>query len=60
MEIRPVDQVGLVVEHLTHDTHDRPKKRQSKRTKDTVPSGPVYKPNGELEQEPAPKIDVLV
>jgi hypothetical protein len=61
MEIRRIDGTApVVVEHTSHDDRERSQKRHQPRKKDKVPSGLVYKPNGKLEEEPPPKIDVLV
>ena len=61
MEIRPVNNVQRIVEQTSHsndrETHER---RQQPRKKEEIPSGPVYTPNGRLEEEPPPNIDVLV
>ena len=60
MLIPPVDKVIPIVEQTPHDDRERPQKqRQPRKTEKIVPR-PVYKPNGELEDDAPPKIDVLV
>ena len=63
MEIRPIDMVRIV-ENTSHDDREHPRPRQHRRKKAKIPSeiptGPVYKANGQLEEEPPPNIDVLV
>ena len=59
MEIPPVDKM-VRIEPTVHDQREQPQKRQQQRKKPNVPSGLVYTPNGKLEEEPPPKIDVLV
>ena len=61
MEIRPVNNVQRIVEQTSHNNDREPQhRRQQPRKKEEIPSGPVYKPNGRLEEEPPPNIDVLV
>ncbi len=60
MEIRPIEGTPRIVEHTSHDDREHPQKRQQSRKKEKISSGLVYKPNGKLEEEPPPKIDVLV
>ena len=63
MKIRPIDMVKIV-EQTSHDDRSNPQPRQLRRKKrkapSAIPTGPVYKANGQLEEEPPPKIDVLV
>ena len=60
MEIRPVDMVAIV-EQTSHGDREQPqRRRQQQRKKDKIPTGPVYTAHGTLEEEPTPKIDVLV
>ena len=60
MEIRPVDAVPTV-ENTSHDERERqPQRRNPPRKQEKIPSVPVYKSNGKVEEEPPPKIDVLV
>jgi hypothetical protein len=61
MEIQPVNNVQRIVEQTSHE-NDRhtPQRRYQPRRKQTVPAVPVYKSNGQLEEEPPPNIDVLV
>jgi len=63
MEIRPINMVKIV-EQASHDDRAHPQTRQQQRKKRKAPSGiaagPVYKANGQLEEEPPPNIDVLV
>jgi hypothetical protein len=63
MEIRPIDMVRIV-ESTSHDDREQPQRRQPRRKKEKppskIPAGPVYKANGQLEEEPPPNIDVLV
>jgi hypothetical protein len=60
MRIRPVDNIIPIVEHPTNENRDQPQKRRQHPKDEDVPATPVYKPNGELEEPPPPKIDVLV
>ena len=60
MEIRRIDNTGINVEPTAHDKRDQSQKRQQPRNKQKIPNGPVYKPNGQVEEGPPPKIDVLV
>jgi hypothetical protein len=63
MEIRPIDMVKIV-EQTSHDDRAQPQPRQQRRKKrkalSQIPTVPVYKANGQLEEEPPPNIDVLV
>ena len=56
--------VAVVVQRIVEQTsqHDRetPQHRHQPRKKQKIPAGPVYKANGQLEEEPPPNIDVLV
>jgi hypothetical protein len=61
MEIHPVNNIARIVEHTSHDDQrQQPQKRHQPPKKEKVPSGPVYTPNGKLEEEPPSNIDVLV
>jgi hypothetical protein len=60
MEIRRIDSTSPVVEHTSHDDREHAQKRYQPRKKDKTPSVLVYRPDGKLEEEPPPKIDVLV
>jgi hypothetical protein len=60
MEIRPIDSLERVVEQTAHENREQPRQRHPQRKKEKIPSGPVYKSNGQLEEEPPPNIDVLV
>ena len=60
MQIRPVDKVARIVEHAAHADREKPQKRQQSPKKEKIRSGPVYKPNGKLEEDAPSKIDVLV
>ena len=60
MDILPVNNLTRVVEYTRHDDREQPQKRQQPRKRERIPSAPVYSPNGELEEEAPPKIDVLV
>ena len=59
MDIRPVDKV-TIVEPTVHDDRERPQKRRPNSKKEKIPAAPLYKPNGEVDEEPPPNIDVLV
>ena len=60
MEIRPIDSVVRIAEQVSHDDHQQPQRRHQRRKRENIPSGPIYKANGQLEEEPPPNIDVLV
>jgi hypothetical protein len=60
MEILPVNSVQRVVEQTSSNDRETPRRRDQFRKKEKILSGPVYKANGQLEEEPPPKIDVLV
>jgi hypothetical protein len=60
MQIGPIDNVVKIVETGGHEDREHPQKRRQPQRKEQIPSGPVYKPNGKLEEEPPSKIDVLV
>jgi hypothetical protein len=60
MDIVPINNLPRMVEHPRHDAHEQPQKRQQPRKRERIPPGPVYSPNGELEEASAHKIDVLV
>jgi len=60
MEIRPVDNTARIVEATNHHEREHPQKRQQPRKKERIAGGPIYKPNGTVEEEPPPRIDVLV
>lgn len=60
MDILPINNLPRIVEHARHDDREQPQKRQQPRQRERIASAPVYTPNGGLEEEPAPKIDVLV
>jgi hypothetical protein len=60
MEIRPIDGVPIV-ENTTHDEREQQRQRRNPpRKKENIASVPLYKPNGKVEEEPPPSIDVLV
>ena len=60
MDILPVNSMTRIVEHARHDDREQPQKRQQPRKRENIASAPVYTLNGGLEEEPPPKIDVLV
>ena len=60
MDILRVNNLARVVEYTRHEDREQPQKRQQKRKRERIPPGPVYSPNGELEEASAPNIDVLV
>jgi hypothetical protein len=60
MDIPPVDNVMRIVEPSAHNDREQQQRRRQTRQKQKIRSAPVYKANGELEDEPPPKIDVLV
>jgi hypothetical protein len=60
MDIRPIDPVVTNIEPTVHNDRERRQKRQPGAKKEKIPAAPVYKPNGEVEEEPPPNIDVLV
>lgn len=60
MDIVPITNLPRMVEHSRHEEREQPQKRQQPRKRERIPSGPVYSPNGELEEASTPKIDVLV
>ena len=60
MNIRPVDRVIPPLEPALPDNREQSRQRQPNPKKQKVPGAPVYKPNGEVDEEPPPKIDVLV
>ena len=62
MDIPPVENTMRIVETASHRDHQQPPKRQQprKRPNDKFVAGPVYKANGQLEDERPPHIDVLV
>ena len=60
MEILPVNNLTRIVEHTRHDDHEQPQRRQPPRKKERFAPGPVYTPDGQVEEEQPPKIDVLV
>jgi len=60
MDIRPVDKVVPSVQPTVHRDREQPQKRRQQGEKHKTPTAPVYKPNGEVEEEQPPKIDVLV
>ena len=58
MDILPVTNLMQIVRANRHDDQ-QPQKRQQPRKKDNSGSRSVYTPDGRLEEEPAPKIDVI-
>ena len=61
MEIQPVNNVQRIVEQTSHhNDRETPQQRHQHRKKEKIQPGPVYKANGQLEEEPPPNIDVLV
>ena len=60
MDIRRIDKVITNVEPPVHDDRKQRQKRQPARKKEKIPAAPLYKPNGEVDEEPPPEIDVLV
>jgi hypothetical protein len=60
MDIQPVDKVAPNIQPTVHRDREQPQNRRQPDKKDKTPTAPVYKPNGEVEEEPPPKIDVLV
>jgi hypothetical protein len=68
MDIRPIDPVVTNIEPTVHNDRERRQKRQPRTKPSPGTSQPlpteegnsVYKPNGEIDEEPPPNIDVLV
>ena len=60
MNIWPVDRVIPPLEPALHNNREHPRKRQPNPKNQKVSGAPVYKPNGQVDEELPPKIDVLV
>jgi hypothetical protein len=60
MDILPVNNLTRIVEHARHDEREQPQKRPQQRKKEKFATVPVYTLNGGIQEEPPPKIDVLV
>lgn len=59
MEIVPVPNLIRIVEPARHDDPQQAPKRQPPRKKVKIASGPVYTPDGHLDEEAVSKIDVV-
>ena len=58
MDILPVSRLMQILKANRHDDQ-QPQKRQQPRKKDNSPSRSVYTPDGHLEEQPPPKIDII-
>ena len=59
MEIVPVAHLPKIIEPSHHENR-REKQHQRQRKRERLAPVPVYKPDGGIEEEQTPNIDVLV
>ena len=59
MDILPVSNLPRIIEHSRNDEREQPQRRQPQRKKEQIVSGPVYTPDGHLEQDSVSKIDIV-
>ena len=60
MEIEPITNLPKIIEPSRHEPRDPSPRRQQPRKREKITPVAVYTPNGEIEEEQPPKIDVLV
>jgi hypothetical protein len=60
MEIEPVNYLPKIIEPSRHEPRDPSQRRQQPRKREKITPVPVYTPNGGIEEEQPPNIDVLV
>ena len=60
MDIRPVDNLTMPIEHALHQDREHPQRRQAPRKREKItPAAPLYTPDGHLERDQVSKIDVV-
>ena len=59
MEILPINNLTRIIEQNRHDDRERQQRRQPPRKKERIGGGLVYRPDGEIEEQPPSKIDVV-
>lgn len=59
MDILPVTGSLRIVEPARHDDQQQSQKRQPPRKKENIAPGPVYTPDGHVEESQVSKIDVV-
>ena len=60
MDIVPVNNVSIIIDPARRDSREQPQRRQQPRKRERITPVPVYTPNGGIEEQQPPKIDVLV
>ena len=59
MDILPINNLIKVVEAGRHDERQPSQKREPPRKKEKIAGGPMYTPDGHLDEPALPKIDVV-
>jgi hypothetical protein len=60
LEIEPITNLPKIIEPSRHEPREQPQRRQQPRKREKVVPVPTYTPNGNIEEDQPPKIDVLV
>jgi hypothetical protein len=60
MEVDPITYLPKIIEPSRHEPRDQPQRRQQPQKREKIPPVPIYTPNGEIEEDQPPNIDVLV
>jgi hypothetical protein len=60
MDILPINNQTRIIEQTRHGDRELPQKRQPQRKRERNAPRLTYTPQGELEEDHPPKIDVLV
>lgn len=60
MEIEPITWLPKIIEPSRHEPRDPSQRRQQPRKREKITPVPVYTPNGDIEEDQPPNIDVLV
>jgi hypothetical protein len=60
MEVDPIAYLPKIIERSRHEPRDQSQRRQQPQKREKIAPVPVYTPNGEIEEDQPPNIDVLV
>jgi hypothetical protein len=60
VEIEPITSLPKIIEPSRHEPRDPSQRRRQPRNREKIAPVPVYTPNGEIENDQPPNIDVLV
>ena len=58
MDIRPVDNLTMPIEHALHQDREHPQRRQAPRKREKIAPTAVYTPDGQVEQDQVSNIDI--